>query len=66
MRVGGQSMHLSDVWVWRKGPAKSYRELGKCVSQIEGAKSEGLGAFGKAARNARRLETLWRGRYWEP
>ena len=65
VRVGGQSLHLSDMWVRREGPAKSYWELGKSVSQIEGAKSEGLGAFGKAARNARGLETHWTGRYWE-
>lgn len=45
--------------------AKNYLELGGSVSQIEGAKSEGLGAFGKAERNAREPETFWIGTYWE-
>lgn len=63
VRVGRQSLHLADLWVWRAGPAKSFWELGRSVSQIEGAKSEGLGAFGKAARNAGGLEAFWTGRY---
>lgn len=35
------------------------------MSQIESAKSEGLAAFGKAARNVRGLEAVWTERYWE-
>lgn len=57
VRVGGQSLHLADLWVWREEPAKSYWELGKSVSQLEGAKSEGLHTFGKVVRNAKGLET---------
>lgn len=59
-RVGGQGLHLSDTWAWRKGPIKSYWELGISVSHMECAKSEGSDAFW--IRNVRELETLRAGR----
>lgn len=56
VRVGGQGLHLPDMWAWRKGPVKSYWEVVKYVSQIGCAKSQGSDAFW--IRNTRELETL--------